>query len=154
MIQFPLRTILYKNLLSFTQKTRQLLLFHRVLLAPIRKRFPSFVSFSTVWEYALPEPDILGEKMDITSSVSVAGPYVTTESDALVVDVAESPTPPSNRLKDLPSRDPFPQLRLLSRALFCHRWSNRFCWSRWCPKGVVLLPFLTFWLRAARVSVY
>lgn len=46
------------------------------------KRFPSFVSFSTEREYAIPEPEILGDKMDITSSVSVAGPYVTTEEDA------------------------------------------------------------------------
>lgn len=56
----------------------ELLSFHRVLLAPILKILPSFVSFSTVGEYAIPEPETLGEKIYITSSVSVAGPYVTT----------------------------------------------------------------------------
>lgn len=56
----------------------ELLSFHRVLLAPIRIKMTVFRFISTVGEYAIPEPETLGEKIYITSSVSVAGPYVTT----------------------------------------------------------------------------
>jgi len=72
MIQFPLWTMIY-NQTSVVDL--ELLSFHRVLLAPIRKRWPSFVSFFHCWRVRYPET---GDKIYITSSVSVAGPYVTT----------------------------------------------------------------------------